>query len=208
LTTTSGLRPNHSTRSSSRIQAREPSNGAHRDQVPVDDRNLYIGVVCFDSDPGNIVVSQSRRDANLEDTDSVRMLLDTFNDGQNAFVFSTNPFGIKYDGQVRAEGQTGTLGGGGVSGFNVNWDGDWMVRTRITERGWEAIPLKTLRYAPGRDRTWGATRSAPSSFLPEALSFLAATVNGAVEAEGQPRQRCDQADLVDHVAGPSAGVLL
>ena len=43
-------------------------------------------------------------------------------------------------------------------GFNVNWDADWTVRAQTTERGWEAefaIPLKTLRYNPGDERTWG-----------------------------------------------------
>jgi hypothetical protein len=133
----------------------------------LDRRNLYIAVVNEDSDPARIVVSQSRRDADLNDTDSVQILLDTFNDGQNAFVFGTNPFGIEYDGQVMGEGQTGgSLGRSGsagsqtgqVSGFNVNWDADWTVRSRTTEQGWEAefaIPLKTLRYAPGENRTWG-----------------------------------------------------
>jgi hypothetical protein len=125
----------------------------------LDRQNLYVAVICFDSEPQNILVSQSRRDADLGDTDSVRILLDTFNDGQNAFVFGTNPFGIEYDGQVMAEGQTGQGGGGSATaGFNLNWDADWTVRARITERGWEAefaIPLKTLRYIPGDDRTWG-----------------------------------------------------
>lgn len=141
----------------------EPSEGAaatERTEIRflLDQRNLYIAVVCFDSEPENILVSQSRRDADLDDTDSVRILLDTFNDGQNAFVFGTNPFGIEYDAQVRAEGQTGQIGGGGGGGVNVNWDGDWSVRAARTERGWEAefaIPLRTLRYDPGQDRTWG-----------------------------------------------------
>jgi Domain of unknown function (DUF5916)/Carbohydrate family 9 binding domain-like len=122
-----------------------------------DDKTLYVGVICFDSEPNRILVSQSRRDADLDDSDSIRILLDTFNDGQNAFVFGTNPFGIEYDGQVMAEGQTGQ-GGGARGGFNVNWDADWTVRTQTTERGWEAefaVPLKTLRYAVGENRTWG-----------------------------------------------------
>ncbi len=72
----------------------------------IDRGTLYIGVVCHDSAPDAIVVSQSRRDAELTETDSIQILLDTFNDGQNAFVFGTNPFGIEYDGQVMAEGQT------------------------------------------------------------------------------------------------------
>ena len=83
----------------------------------IDRQHLYVGVVCFDSEPENILVSQSRRDADLGDTDSIRILLDTFNDGQNAFVFGTNPFAIEYDGQVMAEGQTGNTGGGGGRGF-------------------------------------------------------------------------------------------
>lgn len=129
--------------------------------------HVYIGVICFDSDPSKIIVSQARRDASLNDTDSVIMVFDTFNDNQNAFVFGTNPLGIEYDGQVAREGQTsgigfqGGAGGtqrGGISAFNPNWDGDWTVRSQVTERGWEAemaIPLKTLRYSTGNDKTWG-----------------------------------------------------
>ena len=128
---------------------------------------LYIGVICFDSEPGQIVFTQSRRDADLNDTDSIQVVLDTFNDNQNGFVFGTNPAGLEYDGQVAGEGLTGGFqrqaGGQGsqrgqISGFNPNWDGDWAVRSRVTARGWEtelAIPLKTLRYIPGPDKTWG-----------------------------------------------------
>ena len=137
----------------------EPATERTEIRFLLDRQNLYVAVVCFDSSPQDILVSQSRRDADLGDTDSVRILLDTFNDGQNAFVFGTNPFGIEYDGQVMAEGQTGQSGGGGGGGgFNVNWDADWTVRSRITARGWEtefAIPLKTLRYDPGEERTRG-----------------------------------------------------
>ena len=67
---------------------------------------VYIGIICFDSDPSKIIMSQSRRDASLADTDSIVMVLDTFNDSQNAFVFGTNPLGIEYDGQMAREGQT------------------------------------------------------------------------------------------------------
>jgi hypothetical protein len=133
--------------------------------------NVYVGIIAFDSDPSKIIVSQARRDASLSDTDSIVMVFDTFNDRQNAFVFGTNPLGIEYDGQVAREGQTSgvSVGGGGggnssgtarggISAFNPNWDGDWTVRTQITERGWEAelaIPLKTLRYQTGDNQTWG-----------------------------------------------------
>jgi hypothetical protein len=130
---------------------------------------IYIGIIAFDSDPSKIIVSQARRDASLNDTDSVVMVFDTFNDTQNAFVFGTNPLGIEYDGQVAREGQSSgvSLGAGtaasgtqrgGISAFNPNWDGDWSVKAQITDRGWEAemaIPLKTLRYQTGTNQTWG-----------------------------------------------------
>lgn len=85
----------------------EPATERTEIRFLLDRQNLYVSLICFDSEPQNILTSQSRRDADLGDTDSVRILLDTFNDGQNAFVFGTNPFGIEYDGQVMAEGQTG-----------------------------------------------------------------------------------------------------
>ena len=131
------------------------------------ERMLYVGIILFDSDPSQILVTDSRRDGQLNETDSVQIIFDTFNDNQSGFLFGTNPVGIEYDGQVAGEGQTGgtnqQAGRGGarrgqVSGWNPNWDGDWMVRSTITERGWEtemAIPLKTLRYTPGENQIWG-----------------------------------------------------
>ena len=148
----------------------EPATEKTEVRILVGRGQIYVGIICFDSDPSRIIVSQARRDAALTDTDAVILVFDTFNDSQNAFVFGTNPLGIEYDGQVAGEGQTGGTsfqsgsggtGGsqrGGISAFNPNWDGDWTVRSAITDRGWEAeiaIPLKTLRYETGDNRTWG-----------------------------------------------------
>jgi hypothetical protein len=126
---------------------------------------LYVGVVLYDSDPGGIIVSDARRDSPLDDTDSFQMIFDTYRDRQNGFVFGTNPAGVEYDGQVTNEGQGGGgLGfgqmqsGGSGSGFNINWDGAWSVRTRMTDQGWSAefaIPFRTLRYPATTDQTWG-----------------------------------------------------
>ncbi|MDA1314223.1 MAG: DUF5916 domain-containing protein [Acidobacteria bacterium] len=140
-------------------------------RVGFDDRNVYIGIICFDSQPENIVVTQNRRDADLVDTDSVQIILDTFDDDQNAFIFGTSPTGVEFDGQVSKAGQTRGGGGGparaggggggaqrgGAAAFNLNWDGVWSVRAQITERGWEseiAIPFRTLRFKPGA-AVWG-----------------------------------------------------
>jgi hypothetical protein len=44
------------------------------------------------------------RDSPLDDVDSFRILLDTYKDRQNGFVFATNPAALEYDGQVIGEG--------------------------------------------------------------------------------------------------------
>ena len=49
-------------------------------------------------------MSDSRRDSPLDDVDSFRILLDTYKDRQNGFVFATNPAALEYDGQVIGEG--------------------------------------------------------------------------------------------------------
>ena len=136
---------------------------------------LYVGVICFDSQPRSVVSTQARRDGVLSQTDAFEMLFDTYNDDQNGYIFATTPAGIEYDaqiihgGQSRGSGGPSRAGGAGSSGFggaqrggapsfNLNWDGVWQVATRATERGWEAefaIPFRTLRYAIGENQTWG-----------------------------------------------------
>jgi hypothetical protein len=125
---------------------------------------LYVGFVGYDREPGSIIVSESRRDSSLDDTDSFQIIFDTYRDGLNGFVFGTNPAGIEYDGQVTNEGQGGGGLGGGQQqtgsggGFNLNWDGAWEVRTRVSEIGWSAefaIPFRTLRFPSAGDQAWG-----------------------------------------------------
>ncbi|HIB03366.1 MAG TPA: hydrolase, partial [Candidatus Marinimicrobia bacterium] len=123
---------------------------------------LYVAVVCFDSEPERIVVSDTRRDASLKDSDSFRFILDTFHDKQNGYIFGTNPAGIEYDAQVNKEGQGGfntgrqSVGAGGA--FNLNWDAVWEVQTVVGDFGWSAefaIPFKTLRFKEIEEQQWG-----------------------------------------------------
>jgi hypothetical protein len=115
---------------------------------------LYFGVVCYDREPERIVVADSRRDSELEETDSFQIILDTYGDEQTGFVFGTNPVGIEYDGQVTREGEGSAFSAGG---FNKNWDGVWEVSARISDIGWSAefaIPFTTLRYPRGEEQSW------------------------------------------------------
>ena len=57
--------------------------------------HFYLSVVCYDTEPQKLVVSDMRRDANLDDTDAFLFILDTYHDGQNGFMFGTNSQGIE-----------------------------------------------------------------------------------------------------------------
>ena len=109
---------------------------------------LFIGVVAYDDNPENIIVTDGRRDASLNETDSFRVIIDGLHDKQNGFIFGTNPVGMEYDAQVVKEG----------NGFNLNWDTSWSVKAGITDLGWVAemrIPFKSLRYHNGGEQVWG-----------------------------------------------------
>ncbi|MFN0084384.1 MAG: DUF5916 domain-containing protein [Blastocatellia bacterium] len=134
------------------IQQREPkqeSAASERTEVKLlfDKENLYIGVICHDSEPEKVVGTQMARDAELEIDDSVAILLDTFHDRRNAFYFATNPAGALVDGLI-VENQRG---------INFNWNAIWIARAKRTAQGWTAefaIPFKSLSFNPGQD-DWG-----------------------------------------------------
>jgi len=123
---------------------------------------FYVAVICYHKDPKNIVVSDSRRDADLGDEDSFLFIVDTYNDQQNGFLFGTNASGMEYDAQIDNEGQgnfnQNRQQGGVIGGTNLNWDASWTVKTEIGDYGWSAefaIPFRSLRFASGDNVTWG-----------------------------------------------------
>lgn len=136
----------------------QPASEKTEVRIVYSSKVLYIGVVCYDRNPSGIVVAHSRRDGSLSETDCFQILLDTFNDGQNGFLFGTNPAGIEYDAQITNEGQ-GQFGGSGAGSFNLNWDASWQVEAKISDIGWcaeFAIPFRSIRFAQGSDaQTWG-----------------------------------------------------
>ena len=115
-----------------------------------DDNNLYFAFDCRDEQVAEIVATEMRRDEYLLHNDCVEIYLDTYNDHRSAFYFNTNPLGARRDGIITPE----------VVDESQNWDwnGVWYCTAQINEKGWTAeiaIPFKTLRFTPGKDKTWG-----------------------------------------------------
>ncbi len=131
-------------------------------KVMYTEKTFYVSVVCYDTNPGEIVISDTRRDSPLNNSDSFSFIIDTFKDFQTGYLFGTNPAGIEYDAQITGGGEGGSMmrrfsmGTGG--GFNINWDAVWEVKSQKGDFGWSAefaIPFKTLRYATNKDQSWG-----------------------------------------------------
>ena len=147
----------------------QPASEQTEVRVLFDGQAIYVGVWAFDSQADAITYGERIRDYEVNQSDAIVFVLDTYNDDQNGFVFGTTPTGIEYDGQVANEGRGGgRFQGGGFNsrqrfqsgsggGFNKNWDGSWTVATTTDGEGWYAefrIPFNTLRYA-GDAEIWG-----------------------------------------------------
>ncbi len=134
------------------FRQQEPNEGAPASEktevrLLFDDKNLYVGIYAFDSDPARINSRELVRDANFDNDDKVEVLLDTYHDHRNAYRFAVNPLGTQQDALITDEGRD----------LNLSWDAPWISAGRIDHTGWVAeiaIPLTTLRFTEGAS-TWG-----------------------------------------------------
>lgn len=127
----------------------EPASERTEVALIFDNDHIYIGVWCYDSRPDKIIAKELRRDFNYGLDDNFIIILDTYNDKRNGFMFVTNPNGARGDLQIFNNGGS----------RNAFWNGVWDVRTTVTSEGWFAefkIPFYTLKYRMGLDKqVWG-----------------------------------------------------
>ena len=130
----------------------EPEEGAPVSEktetwIFFDDKNLYVAARCYDSHPEKEVVTEMRRDnVNIFQNESFTIVLDTFRDLRNGFMFQTNALGGVRD-QAIVDEQT-----------NESWNTIWDVRASRGDWGWSveiAVPFKSLRYPGAGPQTWG-----------------------------------------------------
>src|SRR6266513_2388842 len=178
-------------------------------RIVTDGQALYVGAWLYDSDGAGIVRGERVRDGDISKSDYFGILLDTYHDRQNGFVFNTTPAGIEYDAQVVNEGEGGGIQlpgqtratAGSLGGFNLNWDGTWTVATSVDSLGWYAefrIPFTTLRYGAGESQTWGLNlvrsirrKNEESfwSFIPRQFSLMKISRAGTLQGIQVPSRR-------------------
>ncbi|MFP2996286.1 carbohydrate binding family 9 domain-containing protein [Spongiivirga sp. MCCC 1A20706] len=111
------------------------------------DRFLYVGIKVKASGK-EYVVPSLRRDFRAGGSDNITLMFDTFNDGTNAFLFGTNPLGVRREALVSG-------GGTDLSGFTTSWDTKWKGETKIYDgyyiAEWE-IPFYAFKFKEGETK--------------------------------------------------------
>jgi hypothetical protein len=110
--------------------------------VAYDDDYLYVAGRLYDKEPSKIQCTSKKRDDMKPNNDWFGIVIDTFNDKENALVFFTTPSGLRLDMTVFNDAQ-------GEEPFNTDWNTFWDVATERNKDGWFVemrIPLSSLQY--------------------------------------------------------------
>lgn len=113
-----------------------------------DDNYLWIGAILYYDDISNLVSTSKKRDEESENSDAFGILLDSYNDNENALGFFTLPSGAKIDYSISNDGQDGGPGPG-MDSKNYTWNSYWDVKTVTTDNSWQIemrIPFSSLRF--------------------------------------------------------------
>jgi Domain of unknown function (DUF5916)/Carbohydrate family 9 binding domain-like len=148
--------------------------------VAYDEDAIYVGARLWESDPSKRVTSDMRRDANnLYNNDHFGILLDTFYDRRNGYVFFANSQGGMSDLQVVNENATS------------DWNAIWETRAANFDGGWTIefrIPFRSIRF-DDNGRIWGINfrrfvrwKSEPSFLTHIPASYARAGLNRTANA--------------------------
>ena len=137
-------------------------------------RGLCFGFRLFDSSPHGITVAASPRDTDIA-TDWVGIMLDTFDDDSNCYVFFLSVAGTQYDMRLTE-----------AAGYDLSWDAVWESGVHLDSLGWTAevlIPWSSLRYAAAGDQTWGVNLKRTMSRTNESGYLYRVGDDGSIRVE-------------------------
>ena len=109
-----------------------------------DDKFIYFGFECFDSNPEQIRANISDRDKMFQD-DWVFVAIDTYGDYQRSYEFCINPFGIQGDLLATMNGEDASI------------DWIWHAAASKNKNGWTAemaIPFSSLNFPSAEEQPW------------------------------------------------------
>jgi hypothetical protein len=119
-------------------------------RIAYDNDNLYVAARNFDAEPARVQGNSLKRDVWSASDDQLALILDTFNDNQNALTFITTPAGKRVDFTIVNDGVDR-----GASSTDQSWNTYWDVAVQRSDQGWFAemrIPFSSLRFQPADGR--------------------------------------------------------
>lgn len=111
-----------------------------------DDTYIYVGARLFDSEATKMLITSKKRDEGSNSNESLSIVFDSFNDKENALVFSTTPSGLRTDLAVLNDAMASNPRN---PPFNTSWNTFWDVKTTQDESGWfleMRIPFSSMRF--------------------------------------------------------------
>ncbi|MCK5468628.1 MAG: carbohydrate binding family 9 domain-containing protein [Cyclobacteriaceae bacterium] len=103
---------------------------------------IYVGAICYDSDPSGMQGPTFQRDGLSQQSDHVALILDPYNDNENAVFFAVAPTGSRSDFAIKNDAQ-------GIGTISDSWNSYWIANTSTDENGWQVemrIPFSSLRF--------------------------------------------------------------
>ena len=116
-------------------------------RMTFDNEYLYVGAEFYYSDPSNIRMTTKKRDELGAGSDWLGIILDTYDDNENAVAFFTTPAGLRSD--LTISNDANPTGGQMSMPMNPSWNTFWDVEVQQNDRGWFAeirIPVSSLRF--------------------------------------------------------------
>jgi hypothetical protein len=113
--------------------------------VTFDEKYFYLSARMYYTNGGEISATTKKRDGAEGGNDNFGILLDTFNDNENALCFETNPSGLRSDFTIDNDAQVIL----GARPFNRSWNTFWDVKMNVIGDVWHVemqIPLSSLRF--------------------------------------------------------------
>jgi hypothetical protein len=110
--------------------------------VAYDNEFLYVAGRLYERDPAKILATSKQRDAFGPGNDWFGVIIDTFNDKENALAFFTTPTGLRLDLTVFNDAR-------GDFPLNLSWNTFWDVEVVRSKEGWFVemrIPFSSLRF--------------------------------------------------------------
>jgi acetyl esterase/lipase len=125
------------------LKQNEPTLGAPASLKTVikatyNNRMIYFAVECDDPEVGRISAS-AKRDGAIGNDDSIVIVLDTFNDKSNAYLFAVNSLGTRFDAKITDNGRS----------WDLKWDRNWKAACKVNDIGWTAeigIPFDEIAF--------------------------------------------------------------